>query len=100
MHNPLTPAETPRLGLCHNAQRTDTGGNIKSWAVSQHSDTAPARIPMFGLCQNTLTSAEAQKAWAVSQHTETEYTDIGKSTKGLGGVTTRGLKPTETSRLH
>ena len=55
---------------------------------------------MFGLCQNTLTSAEAQKAWAVSQHTETEYTDIGKSTKGLGGVTTRGLKPTETSRLH
>ena len=50
-HNTLTPARTPRLGLCHNTQtpaRTPRLGQC-------HNTLTPTRTPRLGQCHNTLT---------------------------------------------
>ena len=62
----LTPARTPRLGLCHNTLtpvRTPRLGLC-------HNTLTPVRTPRLGLCHNTDTSTNS-KARAVPQHTDT-----------------------------
>ena len=52
----LTPATTPRLGLCHTPltpARTPMLGLC-------HSTLTPATTPRLGLCHNTLTPAKHQ----------------------------------------
>ena len=69
-HNTLTPARTPRFGLCHTThwqqqeyqdlgcvtQHVDNSKNTKAWAVS-HNTSIPPRTPRLGLSHNTLTTA-------------------------------------------